>query len=95
MDMLLRDYEWFLENYSAIFEKYGDTYVAIKDGNILGNYNSYAECVREISKTEKLGTFIVQHCDGKETGYTSYIASIKTSQNAGVDLNVPARKKNV
>ncbi len=74
--MLLQDYEWFLKNYSAIFEKYGDTYVAVKNGHILGNYNSYAECVRAVSKKEKLGTFIVQHCNGNETDYTNYIASM-------------------
>ena len=74
--MLSQDYEWFLKNYSTIFDQYGDTYVAIKNQKILGNYSSYAECVRSTSKSEKMGTFIVQHCNGNESGYTNYIASM-------------------
>ena len=74
--MQSQDYEWFLSNYSDIFEKYGDTYLAIKNQKVLGSYPSYAEGVRQTQKHEELGTFIVQHCNGNETGYTNYIASM-------------------
>lgn len=74
-----RDYEWFLENYSDIFNEYGVSYVAIKDGRILGSYNSYADGVRETMKQHPLGTFIVQFCNGEPSGYTGYIASMDFS----------------
>ena len=72
------DYEWFLENYDRLFAEYGDAYLAIKNKSVLGRYDSYAEAVYETEKTEELGSFIVQHCNGNETGYTDYIASMFT-----------------
>ena len=71
--MQAQDYEWFKENYASIYKKYGDTYVAIKNKKILGNYPSYAEGVKQTQKSEEIGTFIVQHCNGNETCYTNYI----------------------
>lgn len=70
------DYEWFLENYMDIFQRYGESYVVIKNRQILGTYSSYADGVRKTAVTEELGTFIVQFCNGDESGYTNYIASV-------------------
>ena len=75
-----KDFEWFVQNYKDIYEKYGDTYVAIKNQNILGSYPTYAEGVRETSKTEPLGGFIVQYCNGDVSGYTGYITSMPFRQ---------------
>lgn len=77
-----RDYEWFLSNYDRIFDEYGVSYVAIKDGQILGSYPSYADGVRETMKQHPLGTFIVQFCNGNSSGYTGYIASMGFSRSA-------------
>ena len=74
--MQIEDYKWFLENYKALFQKYGDCYLAIKEQKIIGIFNSYASAIKEISQTEKLGTFIVQHCNGDESGYTNYISTV-------------------
>lgn len=71
-----RDYKWFLENYDDLFKKYGCAYLAIKNATVLGAYKTYAEGVRNTEKTEELGTFIVQLCNGDENGYTNYIASM-------------------
>lgn len=74
--MQKKDYTWFLTNYSELFSKYGSSYLAIKNENVIGIYNSYAEGVKETLKTEQIGTFIVQKCDGSETAYTNYISSM-------------------
>lgn len=71
-----RDFKWFLDNYDDIFREYGNCYVAIKDKKVLGTYGSTAEAVKETSKNEPLGSFIVQYCNGDESGYTNYIASM-------------------
>ena len=71
-----RDFQWFLENYDDIYKKYGDCYVAIKDKTILGVYKSASEGVTETQKTEELGSFIVQHCNGSKSGHTNYISSM-------------------
>ena len=67
------DFKWFIDNYADIYTKYGTAYLAIKNKKVLGKYPSYAEAVRKTSATEQLGTFIVQLCNGNESGYTNYI----------------------
>lgn len=69
------DFEWFKSNLAALYKEYGNVYLAIKDKKVLGAYSSYSEGVKETSKTEELGTFIVQQCGPNESVYTNYIAS--------------------
>ena len=71
-----KDYKWFLDNYDNLFEEYGHKYLAIKNQTVLGAYSSYADAVRTTARTEELGTFIVQLCNGNETAYTNYISSL-------------------
>lgn len=73
MDRQLRDFKWFQRNNMKLYAKYGDSYLAIKNKKVLGVFSSYTEGVKEIANTEKLGTFIVQHCTGDKSGYTYYI----------------------
>lgn len=70
------DYQWFLDNYDELYQKYGDSYIAIKNQKVLGVYTSFAQGVLTTQKTEEPGTYIVQHCNGNESGYTGYIASM-------------------
>ena len=70
------DYQWFLNNYLNLYEKYGEQYLAIKDKTVLGTYSSYADAVKNTLKKEEIGTFIVQFCNGEETAYTNYISSL-------------------
>ncbi len=71
-----QDYDWFLQNYEELFKEYGISYLAIKNKQVLGKYNSYAEAVLETEKNEPLGSFIVQYCNGDESAYTAYIAPV-------------------
>ena len=70
-----KDFRWFLDNYDGLYKKYGHAYLAIKNGKVLGTYETYAEGVRTTEKSEEPGTFIVQLCDGTEAAYTNYILS--------------------
>lgn len=69
------DFEWYVDNMGALFQKYGDCYLAIKNKSVLGRYQSYAVAVKETLKTEPIGTFIVQRCGTDESVYTNYISS--------------------
>ena len=71
-----KDFNWFLQNYMELFKEYGKKYLAIKSEVVLGAYDSFAEAVNKTSETEELGTFIVQLCNGEESGYTNYISSM-------------------
>jgi len=70
------DYKWFLDNYNELYERYGKTFLVIKNQNVLGVFPSYAEGVKAASKDNELGTFIVQGCNGEESAYTNYISSM-------------------
>jgi hypothetical protein len=70
------DYRWFIEHYSDLFKEYGKTYLAIKNKKVIGVYSSYAKGVWKTRQKEKLGTFIIQECNGNESAYTNYIASM-------------------
>ena len=67
------DFQWFLDNYDAFYKQYGISYIAIKNKTVLGSYKNVNEALTSIS--EPLGTFIVQLCNGDESGYTNYVAS--------------------
>lgn len=70
------DFNWFVENHKDFYNKYGASFLAIKNKTILGVYDSFASAVKETSIVEELGTFIVQECDPDESSYTCYIAPI-------------------
>ena len=74
--MLENDYKWFLRNYDELYNKYGHSFLAIKDEQVIGVYESFANAVRTTAKTNDFGTFIVQECNGDESAYTNYIASM-------------------
>lgn len=73
------NYEWFLSQYDELSKTYGDSFIAIKNKQILSVYSSYAEAVRETQKTEPLGTFIVQECKKNGEMFQCRIASMNFS----------------
>lgn len=70
-----QDFDFFLEKYKEIYQKYGDCVVAIRNKIILGIFHSEKEAIDITSSEFELGEFIVQKCNGDETGYTNYITS--------------------
>ena len=70
-----KDFEYFIEHYQELYEKYGHKLIAIKNKTVLGVYNSEIAAMDDISKQYPLGTFIIQECNGDESGYTNYISS--------------------
>lgn len=71
----LEDFDFFLEHYNELFEKYGRKFVVIKNKNILGVYDTEVDAINATSKTYPIGSFIVQECNGDESGYTNYVSS--------------------
>ena len=56
------DYQWFVDNYDDLCNQYGNSFLAIKNKEVICSYKSYADAVRETRKSEVPGTFIVQEC---------------------------------
>ncbi len=69
------DFTYFLEHYQEFYQKYGHKYIVIKNKNVLGTYDTEVNAIETTIQKYPLGTFIVQECNGDESGYTNYISS--------------------
>jgi len=57
---LTDEFQYYLDHQDEFVGKYNGKVVVIKDGVLLGVYESELEAVEETEKAEKLGTFLVQ-----------------------------------
>ena len=69
------DFDFFLSHYEEYYKKYGYCYIAIRFNEILGVYKSIQEAIDILSNQYELGEYIIQECNGEESGYTNYISS--------------------
>lgn len=69
------DFKWFVENYCDLYSKYGVSYLVISNKEVIGSYKKFKYAVDEAKRTLPIGQFIVQFCNGKESGYTNYVTS--------------------
>jgi hypothetical protein len=70
-----KDFDFFLNHYDEFYNKYGHCCIAIRFENILGVYRSIQEAIDILSNQYEIGDYIVQECNGDETGYTNYVSS--------------------
>lgn len=71
-----KDFLWFKKHYTEFQDKYGNAFIVIKNETVLGVFDSYANAVHATTKTEDLGTFIVQECNKDYEAYQCSIASM-------------------
>lgn len=69
------DFNYFVSHYQELYKEYGHKFIAIRNKEILGSYDTELDAINDTSKTYPLGSFIVQECNGDESGYTNYISS--------------------
>lgn len=67
---LEKEFNYFLNNLTTLVEKYEGKYIVIKNETVLGAYDTRDLAISETSKTETLGTFLVQKCSQSEENYT-------------------------
>lgn len=70
-----KDFQWFIENYDALYEKYGVSYLLIKDRAVIDSYATAGEAFRKGIDFFGACNFIIQYCNGNESAYNVYIAS--------------------
>jgi hypothetical protein len=63
-------FEYYLANQKSLVELYDGKYIAIKDGTVLGSFDSELEAVQETSKKHMPGTFLVQLVSPGDEAYT-------------------------
>lgn len=66
MPNLDKEFQYYLNHKAELAEKHSGRYVVIKEDAVLGVYNDIMEAIRETSKTEKLGSFLVQLCSSSD-----------------------------
>ena len=67
------DFDFFIENYYNFYKKYGHKFLAIKNKEILGTYDSVTETISDLTPTYEVGSYIIQECTGEESAYRTTI----------------------
>ena len=67
---LEKEFQYYIDNQDKIVEEYNGRYVAIKNGEVIGDFSNELEAIEETSKTHTLGTFLVQRCEPGTESYT-------------------------
>ncbi len=68
---LQKEFDFYLENQEALVEKYNGKVIVVKDGKVLGSYDSHYEAIVETQKVYELGTFLVQLVTPGKDAYTA------------------------
>lgn len=67
---LKREFEYYLAHQRKLVELYDGRFVVVKNAAVIGVYDDQATAVFETSKTEELGTFLVQKVAPGDSAYT-------------------------
>jgi len=68
--LLEKEFQYYLENQEKLVKKYLGKTIVIKDGNVLGSYDSDLDAINTTKVNHKLGTFLVQLCTPGKGAYT-------------------------
>lgn len=69
-DQLKKEFKYYLDHQAEMVEKYNGKYVVIKEGQVIGAYNTDLQAVTETQKSHRLGTFLVQRVSPGDAAYT-------------------------
>ena len=58
----MKDYEYFINNLSELYAKYGHCFLVIKNEQVIRKYSDFKTAHDETIKTEEIGSFIIQEC---------------------------------
>lgn len=71
MKMLEDEFKFFRDNHDALFSKYPNRHIVIKDKKVLFDDDSFGGALKKaIQGGLEVGTFIIQLCSAGEDGYT-------------------------
>lgn len=67
------DFDFFVKNYKDLYKEYGHKFLAIKNKEILGAYNSVSDTINDLTPKYEVGSYIIQECTGDESAYRTTI----------------------
>lgn len=59
---LENEFKFYLEHQKELVAMHPGKVIAIKGGKVLGAYESEPEAIKALSKSHKLGTYLLQRC---------------------------------
>ena len=62
--------QYYLDNQDELVKQYNGRVLVIKENKVLGDFDSEIDAITKISKTHKIGTFLVQKCTPGKDEYT-------------------------
>lgn len=69
-ELLEREFKYYLEHQDELVKKFNGRVIVIKDGQVVGDYDSEFEAVKQASEKYEIGTFLVQKCEPGNSSYT-------------------------
>ena len=57
-----KEYNWFLDNHDELYNKYGESYLVIKDNAVIGNYETFSEGLTSVRGIQPDGSYIIHKC---------------------------------
>lgn len=68
---LRREFDYYLAHQEDLVAQYRGRYIVLKDEKVIGVYDSQLGAVEETSKSQALGTFLVQRCEPGSESHTN------------------------
>jgi len=75
--ILEAEFQWYLDHQDELVAKYNGRVLVIKDGAVIGDYDSEVEAVFATEKKYPLGTFLVQRCTPGSEAYTVTVFNVR------------------
>lgn len=70
IEQLKKEFEYYLSHQDELVKQYDGKYIAIRDCNVIGAFDSELEAVEKTAEKYELGTFLVQKCERGSESYT-------------------------
>ena len=68
---LEKEFQFYLDHQDELVKGYDGKYIVIKNGEVLGAYDSDLEALEKTSKEHELGTFLIQKCEPGTESYST------------------------
>lgn len=69
------NYKYFKDHFDELYPKYSEKYIVIKNEQVIGSYNSFDDAFNETTKTEAVGSFLIQYCTMNKDKYINHFYS--------------------
>ena len=70
-ELLQKEFDWYIANQEDLVARFNGRVIAVKNGEVLGDYDTYLDALRETAKNHEEGTFLLQKVSPGEQDYTA------------------------